>query len=91
MFQEKNRTIGGPTVVFLKQTLRVTQIEAPAICSSISQHAQKMHRFFIEDNPVFEFSVGVPSQPNLGWLEEEIRLTKVNYTFKNLEDKDEVS
>ncbi len=29
--------------------LRVLGLEAPAICSSISLHAQKMHRFCIED------------------------------------------
>ncbi len=77
--------------MFFKTDTEGDKLEAPAICSSISQHAQKMHRFFIEDSPVFEFSVGTPSRPNLGCSEEEIRLTKVNYTFENLEGKVEFS
>ncbi len=38
--------------LFLRQALRVTILETPVICSSISGRAQKMHRSFMEDGSV---------------------------------------
>ncbi len=45
---ERFRAIDG-TTIFLRQTLRVTSLEAPAICPNISRHAQKMHRSCVEN------------------------------------------
>ncbi len=38
-----------------------------------------------------KYSEDLAYQPSSGWALGEIRRTKVNYTFENLEDQDEVS
>ncbi len=32
----------------------------------------------------------MPSQPGPGWVEEEVRRVKVNFTFENFEGQDDV-
>ncbi len=47
--------------------------EAPAICSSISQHSQKTHRFFVNDSLVPAVFCRRAVLVQLGRLEEKFR------------------
>ncbi len=40
---------------FLRQTTRVTRLDVPAICSILSQHTQKTHRFLIEEDTNYTY------------------------------------
>ncbi len=60
-------------------------------CSSISRHAQKMHRSFGKVSLSVQSSVCVLPEPSSGWAEEEIRRAYVNFIFENLEGQDEIS
>ncbi len=56
--------------------------------TSVSQHAQTMHRFFVEDGLVLAVfcRYNLPAE-----FEGEIRRDEVNNTFENLEGQDVVS
>ncbi len=41
-----------PNYFCYRQTVRMIRFEALAICSSVSRHAQEMHRTYVEDGLV---------------------------------------
>ncbi len=52
VLQGRLRTIDGPTVFFLRKILRVTRLDVPEVCSSISQLELKRRRSCVEDGLV---------------------------------------
>ncbi len=65
--------------------------KASAICFDISRHAQKLHRFCVEDGLALTVIGRCALVDRLGAGGGRIQTGKVNFTFDNFEGQDEVS
>ncbi len=70
--------------------MRVTIVEVPTICSSVSRHDPKRHRSFVEDGLVLAVIGRCALLVRIGWAQEEVRLIKVTFTLGNFEGMYEV-